>query len=288
MNRFVVLTLTAVCLLAGRPAASQSLPARWDELTASDWPRALERSGGTAILPIGVLEKHGPHAPIGSDLIHVREWAARATKTRIRRRLSRLLLRPDLRGAAPAGHLRAAEPPAVGSARGDVRRDCAQRLQENPHHQRPRRQPELPALLRAGAARTPARLRRLLPRSGARSRAHRAGHEAAQVGPGRRRSRRRARDVHAAVSAAGPGQAGSRVERVGRQPEAADAARSLHRDLVVRVVPEPLRRRRRGRHARARAADHRAAHRFDRQGAAARSRPTRPPRRCSRSSSIAW
>jgi len=26
------------------------------------------------------LEKHGPHVPIGSDLIQVREWAARATK----------------------------------------------------------------------------------------------------------------------------------------------------------------------------------------------------------------
>jgi creatinine amidohydrolase len=34
----------------------------------------------TCILPIGILEKHGPHAPLGSDLIHVREWAARATK----------------------------------------------------------------------------------------------------------------------------------------------------------------------------------------------------------------
>ncbi len=60
---------------------AQTLPARWDELTASDWPRALERAGGVAILPIGVLEKHGPHAPIGSDLIHVREWAARATRS---------------------------------------------------------------------------------------------------------------------------------------------------------------------------------------------------------------
>ena len=59
---------------------SQSLPARWDELVASDWQKALDRSGHTCILPIGILEKHGPHAPIGSDLIHVREWAARATK----------------------------------------------------------------------------------------------------------------------------------------------------------------------------------------------------------------
>ena len=59
---------------------AQGLPSRWDELTASDWPKALEKSSRTCILPIGILEKHGPHAPIGSDLIQVREWAARVTK----------------------------------------------------------------------------------------------------------------------------------------------------------------------------------------------------------------
>ena len=61
-------------------SAAQNIPTRWDELTASDWPIALEKSNYTCILPIGILEKHGPHAPIGSDLIHVREWSARATK----------------------------------------------------------------------------------------------------------------------------------------------------------------------------------------------------------------
>jgi creatinine amidohydrolase len=75
----VLAGVTGVCLWASI-ASAQPLPARWDELTASDWPKALEMSGGTAILPIGILEKHGPHAPIGSDLIQVREWAARATK----------------------------------------------------------------------------------------------------------------------------------------------------------------------------------------------------------------
>lgn len=59
---------------------AQGLHARWDELTASDWPKALAQSGQTCILPIGILEKHGPHVPMGSDLIQVREWAARATK----------------------------------------------------------------------------------------------------------------------------------------------------------------------------------------------------------------
>lgn len=59
---------------------SQEIPSRWDELTASDWPVALEKSSRTIILPIGILEKHGPHAPMGSDLIHVRELAKRAAQ----------------------------------------------------------------------------------------------------------------------------------------------------------------------------------------------------------------
>ncbi|HCL82411.1 MAG TPA: creatininase [Chitinophagaceae bacterium] len=59
---------------------AQELHSRWDELTASEWPKALEMSDQTCILPFGILEKHGPHVPIGSDLIQVREWAARATK----------------------------------------------------------------------------------------------------------------------------------------------------------------------------------------------------------------
>jgi creatinine amidohydrolase len=72
----------ALALIAAAAAAATSsdLPFRWDELTASDWPTALERSSRTCILPIGILEKHGPHAPIGSDLIHVREWSARAAR----------------------------------------------------------------------------------------------------------------------------------------------------------------------------------------------------------------
>src|SRR3954471_7687472 len=59
---------------------SQELHTRWDEITASEWPKALKASNKTCILPMGILEKHGPHVPIGSDLIQVREWSARATK----------------------------------------------------------------------------------------------------------------------------------------------------------------------------------------------------------------
>ena len=69
-----------VLLLLCASAAAQELPSRWDELTASDWPKAQEQAAYTCVLPIGILEKHGPHAPLGSDLIHVREWAARAAR----------------------------------------------------------------------------------------------------------------------------------------------------------------------------------------------------------------
>ena len=62
--RFVLL------LLAGSILMAQELPVRWDELVASDWKRALELSKGTCLLPIGILEKHGPHVPVGSDLFH--------------------------------------------------------------------------------------------------------------------------------------------------------------------------------------------------------------------------
>ncbi|WP_462265597.1 creatininase family protein [Mucilaginibacter sp.] len=74
-------TLTTLLLGASLyAAAQQKLPARWDELTASDFPAALQQSSRTCVLPIGILEKHGPHSPLGTDLIHVREIAARATK----------------------------------------------------------------------------------------------------------------------------------------------------------------------------------------------------------------
>src|SRR5258708_37562149 len=85
LSWFLITILTSVLALHAQPSQAQPQQApplhpRWDELTASDWPKALAQSNQTCILPICILEKHGPHVPIGSDLIQVREWAARATK----------------------------------------------------------------------------------------------------------------------------------------------------------------------------------------------------------------
>ena len=59
------------CLLANVGAA-QKLPAKWEELTAEDFQAALKQSQGTCLLPFGIIEKHGPQLPLGTDLINVR------------------------------------------------------------------------------------------------------------------------------------------------------------------------------------------------------------------------
>src|SRR5262245_42632949 len=81
MLRALVLSASFVVSLASAAVAAEAaLPYRWDELTASDWDKALAASSQTCVLPIGILEKHGPHSPLGTDLIMVRELAARAAK----------------------------------------------------------------------------------------------------------------------------------------------------------------------------------------------------------------
>ena len=53
-------------------ATAQTLPVRWEELTAGDFVAAIQKAQGTCVLPFGILEKHGPQLPLGTDLINVR------------------------------------------------------------------------------------------------------------------------------------------------------------------------------------------------------------------------
>jgi len=40
----------------------------WEELTSKDFESAVEECEGLCVLPIGVLEKHGDHLPLGTDM----------------------------------------------------------------------------------------------------------------------------------------------------------------------------------------------------------------------------
>ncbi len=52
--------------------AQTKLSTHWEELTAADFRAAIAQSKGTCLLPFGILEKHGPHLPLGTDLLDVR------------------------------------------------------------------------------------------------------------------------------------------------------------------------------------------------------------------------
>src|SRR5262249_9545751 len=62
----------AAFLCAAAALSSQTLPVRWEELTVADFEKAIQKAQGTCVLPFGILEKHGPHLPLGNDLINVR------------------------------------------------------------------------------------------------------------------------------------------------------------------------------------------------------------------------
>jgi creatinine amidohydrolase len=69
MHRFFALVLLAGL---GTAAQAQKLSPKWEELTAGDFVQAVHQSQGVCVLPFGILEKHGPHLPIGTDLLDVR------------------------------------------------------------------------------------------------------------------------------------------------------------------------------------------------------------------------
>jgi creatinine amidohydrolase len=64
----LLLTIASACATL----AQSRLPMKWEELTASEFKEAIAKSQGTCLLPFGILEKHGPHLPIGTDLLNVR------------------------------------------------------------------------------------------------------------------------------------------------------------------------------------------------------------------------
>src|SRR2546426_2434370 len=77
----LLVSVNALCvsiMWAQSPASSppqspqNKLSVHWEELTAADFRDAIARAQGTCLLPFGILEKHGPHLPLGNDLLNVR------------------------------------------------------------------------------------------------------------------------------------------------------------------------------------------------------------------------
>jgi len=85
-SKFAAAFLLIAILNAGKLTQAQTsspqarLSVHWEELTGPDFVEAIKRSQGTCLLPFGIMEKHGPHMPIGSDLLNARYAALHAAE----------------------------------------------------------------------------------------------------------------------------------------------------------------------------------------------------------------
>jgi creatinine amidohydrolase len=78
MKRMVMFFV--VMLVAHGARAQGKLSVHWEELTAADFRTGIAQAKGTCVLPFGILEKHGPHLPLGTDLLNVRYAALHAAE----------------------------------------------------------------------------------------------------------------------------------------------------------------------------------------------------------------
>lgn len=71
-------------LLSGMIMAQQTnlmkLPYKMEDLTSPKFAKAVEQAGGVCILPLGIIEKHGPALPLGTDMYESREIAFHAAE----------------------------------------------------------------------------------------------------------------------------------------------------------------------------------------------------------------
>lgn len=67
-------------IVAAQSPAQTKLSVHWAELSAPEFRDAIARAQGTCLLPFGIMEKHGPHLPLGNDLLNVRYVAINAAQ----------------------------------------------------------------------------------------------------------------------------------------------------------------------------------------------------------------
>jgi creatinine amidohydrolase len=55
-----------------QPDGNAGIPCQMEELTSPQFAKAVELSGGVCVIPIGIIEKHATHLPLGTDLYEAR------------------------------------------------------------------------------------------------------------------------------------------------------------------------------------------------------------------------
>jgi creatinine amidohydrolase len=82
MKKILTLLFTILwsVFLFGQTGNTGDIPFKMEELTSPQFIKAVEKSSGVCVIPLGIIEKHGPHLPLGTDLFEARELAFSAAK----------------------------------------------------------------------------------------------------------------------------------------------------------------------------------------------------------------
>jgi len=76
----ILMLFLPTAVLLPQQATQSGIPFKMEELTSPQFVKAVELSGGVCVIPLGIIEKHGPHLPLGTDLFESREAATTAAK----------------------------------------------------------------------------------------------------------------------------------------------------------------------------------------------------------------
>jgi creatinine amidohydrolase len=82
MKKLMILlpVLFLAVVLKAQQTAQSTLPFKMEDLTSPKFAKAVDLAGGICVIPLGIIEKHGPHLPLGTDLYESREVAFHAAE----------------------------------------------------------------------------------------------------------------------------------------------------------------------------------------------------------------
>jgi creatinine amidohydrolase len=69
---FILAAISLSVMIFGQTGTGV-IPFKYEEITSPMFPAAVEKAGGVCIIPLGIMEKHGPQLPLGTDLFEARE-----------------------------------------------------------------------------------------------------------------------------------------------------------------------------------------------------------------------
>lgn len=75
---FQVMFMTVV--IFAQQITQSNISFKMEELSSPQYVKAVAQAGRICVIPLGIIEKHGPHLPLGTDLIVAREIAFRAAE----------------------------------------------------------------------------------------------------------------------------------------------------------------------------------------------------------------